>query len=232
MSYGFGLFEETLENLTDRKFDLLWTGDCSYCYSIILNQGIKRGGDWGRKLALRCGGTTHLCDMWVSTALPYYAIDTYSMAYNPKLKQYEFKPFRPSKKRDAQLVKTLTNIPKLHGFKKISKRVSKLRVPKAITDCREKGEATVFNCLFSDTQCYTETIRRISDEPLPGVLKGTKVSSQECLTPSGKIIEKYHSYRVESGDYVRIHLDKQNRITKVEVEQGKDFSERKTLKVR
>jgi len=199
---------------------------------MILNQGIKRGGDWGRNLAQRCNGTVNICDIWVSILLPYYTINFYSMTYNRKLKEYEFKPFRPKKKRDIRLANILTGIPKAHGFKKISKRVSKLKVSNAITDCRQKGEATVFDCLFSDTQTYREDILRFSDKPLQGILKGTEISWQECITPSGRMIEKYHCYRIESGDYVRLHLDQKDRITKVEVVQDNNFSKRKTLKVR
>jgi len=102
-----------------------------------------------------------------------------------------------------------------HGFSQISKRLASEIVPKAITDCKRQGEATIFDCLFSDTQRYHDDTVRFSDNELPGTYPGSMVSWHERFDRKGNVKDRYTWIEYSSGDCVTIFLDKKSRITKI-----------------
>ena len=211
------LFEDTFEKLNNPQADMFWLGDSAYYYEILLNSGVKSGLDWDKKLALKCGGTAKLCVVWASLLLPYYAMDTYCMKYTPKPGEFEFSPYVPSKKREKQIVSRVRDVMREHELTRMTKKLANRKVPKAITDCREKGEATVFDCLFSDTQCYQEDYVRLSDgrEPITGAYSATTVGWYERLDRKGNVIERSTWREFPSGDRVAIHLDKRFRVVEI-----------------
>lgn len=224
VNMNLSLFEETFDNLSDPKADMYWLGDSSYCYEILLNSGVKSGLDWDKKLAVKCGGTAKLCVVWASLLIPYYAIDTYCMKYKSEPGEFIFTPYIPSTKREKLIIAQIRDVMKDNGFARMTKKLSKRKVPRAITDCREKGEATVFNCLFSDTQCYHDDYVRFSDEfmgkRISGAYSGTTVGWYERLNRRGSVIERYTWREYPSGEHVTTYLDKKFRVTKVRISQA------------
>lgn len=224
-------FEDTFSKLDDPKADMFWVGDCSYYYEILLNPGIKSGLDWDKRLALKCGGTAKLCIVWASVLLPYYAIDCYCMKYKTKPDEFEFTPYIPSAKKEKHMLSQVRDVMRENGFTRMPKTLAKRKVPKAITDCREKGKATVFDCLFSDTQCYQEHFVRFTDStgknPIAGVYPGTTVGWRERLGRKGGVIERYTWREYPSGDTITTFLDKKFRVTEIRVSRGGTKSKQK-----
>jgi len=217
-----GTFEETFEHLDDPHADMYWVGDCSYYYEILLNRGVKTGLDWDRKLALKCGGTAKLCEVWASLLLPYYILDSYSRKYTPSPGEFEFTPYNPATKREKLIVSQIREVMQERGFSPITKKMARKSVPKAITDCREEGEASVFDCLFSDTQCLQEDRVRFSDSPKPikGVCPNTTVGWYERIDRKGGVVERSTWREYPSGDRVITYLDKKFRVVRVRVVPG------------
>ncbi len=225
------LFEDTFSKLDDPKADMYWLGDSSYYYEILLNSGIRSGLDWDKRLARKCGGTAKLCVVWASLLLPYYAMDTYCMTYTPKPGEWKFTPYVPSVKREKHILSQVRDVMREHGIARMTKKLAKRKVPKAITDCREKGEATVFNCLFSDTKFYQEDFVRFSDSisknPIAGVYPGTTVGWRERLDRKGSVIERSTWREYPSGDTITTYLDKSFRVIEIRISQGGPKSKRR-----
>jgi hypothetical protein len=209
------LLIEIPDDLSEDKCDMFWLGDISYYYEIVLNREIKRGMDFDKKLALHCGGPVYICVVWISLLFPIYAIDTYSMAYLSNPPQWEFTPHYLKLKAEKISIYRIRQILRDNGFSRASKKFSAQKVRKAITDCRVQGEATVFDCLFSDTQQFHEDIVRFPDESLPGTYPGTEISWLERYNQRGQLIEKYVYQSFSSGDSIRTYLNGKTRIKEV-----------------
>lgn len=91
----FKLFEDVILWIKDNQADQIdwnWIGDLSWTIDILLNQGIDKGFDWDKKLALKCNGTARIMTLFVSDVIPCYTFDCYYMTYNKKGNYYEFGP--------------------------------------------------------------------------------------------------------------------------------------------
>lgn len=87
----FKLFDDVIlwikYNQAD-QIDWNWIGDLSWTIDILLNQGIDKGFDWDKKLALKCNGTARIMTLFVSDVIPCYTFDCYYMTYNKKGNYY------------------------------------------------------------------------------------------------------------------------------------------------
>ncbi len=217
---SLGLFEDTFDQLDTPKADMFWVGDGSYYYEILLNSGVRSGLDWDKRLALKCGSTAKLCVVWASLLMPYYALDTYCMKYNTDPGEFEFHPYNPVKKREISIISQVRDILNQHGFAFVAKRLAKKAVPKAVTDCRERGEATVFDCLFSDTKFYQEHHVRFSDssgESIKGIFPDTTVGWGDRVDREGGR-ERSTWCEYQSGDTVITRLDEKYRVVEITIQ--------------
>ena len=213
--FGSGLLVESPEEADCIDLDLV--GDFSFRYEIVLNAGVKQGLDFDAKLAQRCKGPVHMCWVWVSLLLPCYTIDTFDMAYTNATNQWEFSPHTPSKGVEQRTLNLTRTLMSEHGYSRVTKKLARLKVPKATTDCCRRGEATVFDCLFSDTQDFHCGIVRCTHLGVPGVYPGSKVGWREHIGDRGQVLEKYTWREFRSGDWVTTYLDSKARVTKVKV---------------
>jgi len=216
-----GLFDDTFDLLDDPDGDMFWLGDCSYCYEILLNRGVQTGLDWDKRLALKCGGTAEFCVVWASLLLPCYALDTYCLKYNKHPGEYELFPHTVATKRQKVIVRQIREVMTEQGFERIAKRRAKQKVPRAITDCHEKGEATVFDCLFSDLYYYQERHVRFSDfdKLIKGAYRGTTVGWSERADRNG-IIERSTWCEYPSKERVITKLDEKFRVIEIIIQRN------------
>ncbi len=212
--------EDMAEWIKNPKAKIEDIGDCSFYYEIILNGGVKDGMDWDIELAERCKGGSKICTIWSSLLFPYYSTDYYLMKYIREIDEIELLPYRPSTKREVQIEAKINDIFKSNGLKLITPKLANTIVPKAMTDVKDKGKATVFACLFSDIHEYKEDYFRGScfddkKNRLDHIFPGTEISWNERLSRKNKVIERYVSIHCPSGELVHIDLDDQYRIEKV-----------------
>jgi hypothetical protein len=212
--YDPGLLIDSAEKANQPECDMI--GDLSFLYQIVLNPGVKRGLDFDMKLAQSCGGTVYMCRMWVSLLLPYYATDIFSMTYTPQIDQWEFGPYTPRKKSEKKIILKIHNLMHILGHSPVTKKLGQVKVPKATTDCCNRGKANVFDCLFSDSQDFSSDFLRCTNET-PGAYPGSNAGWWERIDNKGRILRKYNWLEFESGDWVTMHLDSKSKVTKVEV---------------
>ena len=209
---------EAIKN-PDAKFEDI--GDCCFYYEMVLNSGIKDGLDWDMDLTENCKGGSKICTIWANLLFPYYAIDYHLMTYKREIDEVEILPYKPTTKREMKIVEKIKDIFKANGFKLISTKLAKTVVPKAMTDVKGKGEATVFDCLFSDIHYYTDYYSRFScfgengQNKLDHIYPGTEIRWREKLNKNNKVIERYISIDCPSGETIHIDLDNKYKISKI-----------------
>ena len=218
-----GLPEETLDWAGGGKCDMYYMGDASFYCEIVLNKGVehRNEADSDRRLIKRCGGTARECLVWISLLQPLYIMDVCSMTIRSKPREWEFEPCVPKLKGEQEVVRKVRSILQKHGFKRVSRKLAGMSVPLAITDGCKRGDATVFDCLFSDIRQLVEGRVLVSDDssrrPIKGAYRGTEISWREWYDGRGKLKEAETFRNFASGDMVKTSLDGRGRVVKVEV---------------
>ena len=222
-----GLSDETLEWMKlpkkdrHKKKNLLkkhdQIGDVCCKTLVLLNDGIKKGYDWDRKLALKCGGRAFIVEMWSSLLLPVYTFDIFFMEYSRKMNYFEFGPYKPQTESEKRILKSMRSTMKNKGFIFMSKEQASRKAQNVQTDCKDPGDVTIFDCLFSDVQYYDESIVRFSDKEIQDNIEGVTVSWREYYNNKHKLIEKEIHRFFPSGDVESTYLDKKGHITRIEV---------------
>jgi hypothetical protein len=216
-----GISSEVEDNVDDPGIDWFSIGDLSVQYEIVLNKGVTKFGReryWDKRLAARCGGTAHICDVWVSLLLPLFTMDCYYMTYNRRKKYYEFGPYRPESASEKKAVKEARQVMKEKGFSFVTKKFAKRKIRNAITDLNPDGNAKVFDCLFSDVWGYEEEQVRLSDdEPIPDILPGIAARWREYYRSRGKLLKREITRYFPSGDVETTITDAKHRITSVRI---------------
>ena len=214
------LSKDILEGIKNPDFEIEEIGDCCFYYEIVLNSGIKDGMDWDIKLADKCKGGVKICNIWSSLLFPYYTIDYYLMKYKQEYGEVEITPYKPSTKRELQIDTKIKDIFKSNSIKPVSAKLAKSIVPKAITDVKPKGEATVFDCLFSDIQSYTDYKSRFSyghndQNKLNHIYPNTEISWKERIDTKNRVLERNFTISCQSGETIYIELDEKYQISKI-----------------
>ena len=154
---NYGMFDDLIENLKENKFDDIdwnWTGNLSWEFKILLNEGIHKGHDWDKKLAKKCNGTAQILKIYISDILPCYTIDTYSMTYNKKDDYYEFRPYKINSKKQSNELKSIRNLLESKGYLYLNRKTSLKKYKDLYSDCNSNGGASLFDVLFSDTENF------------------------------------------------------------------------------
>ncbi len=194
-------------------------GDPSFWFLLLLNKNIKDPLDFDEKLAER-HNTLFFCEIWASILFPLYTYDIYYWKYSKKDNIQEFGPYKPQKKHEAIAVNDMKKAMKTFGYKLISKKTAKTIIRQAITDCAEKGEATVFDCIFSDMTFYTETKSRMNIERNVYPELGMECNWREYYDKKHKLYEKKIYMQFYERDDETIVIDSEGRIKKFEIGSG------------
>ena len=62
------IFDDVIDWIKEKKFseiDWHWLGDLSWKIDILLNEGVGKGYDWDKKLALKCNGTAKILRLYI-----------------------------------------------------------------------------------------------------------------------------------------------------------------------
>lgn len=228
---GFRPFlDEGFEHVDDPDHNTWQLGDASAHYEVLLNEGVASGLDWDRKLCARCGGTARRCGFFVSAVLPVYIADMWYQTHSRKPRYFAFGPITKLQPAEQRMVEAAKQVLRTAGFQPLSGKLARVTVPTAVTDCRRRGEATVFDCLFSDIYSLTREHTRMNDgRPLPDFYRDENPSWKEWYTSGGVLIKREICRHFPSGDSLVTILDGQDRVTEVRVFSAKKKMASQTL---
>lgn len=216
---NYGMFDDLIENLKENNLDDIdwsWTGDLSWEFKILLNEGIEKGHDWDKKLANKCNGTAKILQVYVSDILPCYAIDTYSMTYNKKDNYYEFRPYEINSEKQSNELKNIRNLLESKGYLYLNKKTSLKKYKELYSDCNSDGDACLFDVLFSDTENYQTDYLRFNDKMLKDKTD-KKIAWREYFKKDGSLLKRLEYRYFPSKNVLLTTTDKDGQIIEVKV---------------
>lgn len=163
------IFDDVIDWIKEKKFseiDWHWLGDLSWKIDILLNEGVGKGYDWDKKLALKCNGTAKILRLYISDVIPCFVIDTCYMTYSKKENYYEFGPIIKLSNSEKQLVNQIKSFFKNQSLTFIDKKTALTNHPELYSDCNSDGNVTFFDAVFCDTSNYQDEIIRFNDNDI------------------------------------------------------------------
>ncbi|OMI16656.1 hypothetical protein BUQ74_14405 [Leptospira weilii serovar Heyan] len=200
-----------------RQIQWDYLGDLSWNIKILLNSNIQSGYDWDKKLAIKCQ-EARIFEIYVNYIIPAYTINLYYIVYNKKENYYEFGKIIKTEKHEKRIIKNITKLFDTLGYFHVSEELASKKYKGLFSDCNSEGNASLFDCLFSDIYGYQIGIEKFSDP------------NHVSLHPTGAIIHWHEYYdlkrnflyreeyqRLKSKDVLLLTTDQTGHITKVNV---------------
>ncbi len=218
----YGMFDDVIEWLKEENYaeiDWHWLGNLSWEFQILLNDNVEKGFDWDKKLAIKCGGTARILQVYLSDIVPCFVVDTYYMTYNKKENYYEFGPIEKLSDEERKIVNKFKKFFRDKGFTFLSKEISMKRYKEFYSDCNSDGNARLFDALFSDTDNYEDEIRRFNSHDSRKLkdATGKMVNWNEYYDKAHKLIKREEYTYYPSKNVTCITTDKLGQITEVKV---------------
>lgn len=215
----FGIFEDVVLWIKDKQLKEInwnWIGDLSWTIDILLNEGIKNGLDWDIKLASKCNGTSRFFTIYISDVIPCYTYDCHYMTYNKKDNYYEFGPIIDLTNTEQETIEKVKKYLTDKGLVLLNRKFSEQKFEELISDTNEKGNASLFDVLFTDTTFYQTEIKRTSIKKI-AEKSGTSYSWTEFYNIK-KVLKERIEYRYfKSGDNIKTVFDIKGQIKNIEV---------------
>jgi hypothetical protein len=219
----FKLFDDVILWIKDNQADQIdwnWIGDLSWTIDILLNQGIDKGFDWDKKLALKCNGTARIMTLFVSDVIPCYTFDCYYMTYNKKGNYYEFGPIIKLTGEEKKVLNKIETFLKQKGLEFVDKTFTEKKYKELYSDTNSDGNATLFDVLFTDTNYYTTEIKRFCEKEI--IEKNGQQLRWSEYYNSNRTLKRREEFRwSKSGDCLKIVYDNKEQIVNIEVTRKK-----------
>lgn len=140
-------------------------GDISDIYTFCLNFDITKHYerddiDWDFKGFLKAGKELHLCTLWVNWVIPVYYIETTYEFVDIKGKFNQWGRVKLTDEREKRIVESIGRILGQKAYRSLELDFLKVNIDGVSTDCSEKNNATIFECLFSDLNVPLQHIRK------------------------------------------------------------------------
>ncbi|MBI1926743.1 hypothetical protein HYR99_21180 [Candidatus Poribacteria bacterium] len=138
-----------IENLTD------WNYESCFRFDVLLHPGVPytvRDEASAIELVQKLCGTAYFLVLEISAVGPYYRYFFYQEIYDPSnqtlIETLSASPFSAD---HADILKKVVRYCEGKGLKRLGKELLDRVVPDIALDLAEKGEVTIYNCLFADT---------------------------------------------------------------------------------
>lgn len=216
---SYGIFDDVVDSLTEKNYseiDWHWLGDLSWKFKILLNNDVGKGFEWDKKLALKCGGTARILQIYLSDVIPCFVVDVYYMTYNKTENYYEFGPIQNLSNEERETIGKIKTFFLSEGFTFLSEKDATKNYKELCSDCNSDGNATLFDVLFSDTDGYQQEIKRFNDKNLKNAT-GKKTNWNEYYDVTNQLIKREEYIYYASKNVVCITTDKSAQITEVKV---------------
>ena len=88
--------------------------------------------------------------MFLSVLSPYYYYYVSEMKYDAVTNHFAFSYYQATELEAEEVIQPIKNIAESQGYRLLSVDMAKQVLPAIETECLEKGQVTVFNCVFSE----------------------------------------------------------------------------------
>jgi hypothetical protein len=216
------MFDDVIDWLKEKNYkeiDWKWLGDISWRFKILLNKGVGKGSDWDKKLALNCGGTARIFQVFTSDILPCFVVDIYYMTYNKRESYYEFGPIKDLTAEEREIINKVKAFFRKLGFTFLNQKTAMKRYRELYSDCNSDGNAKLFDALFSDTENYQTETKRFNDwvnKELKDAT-GKKINWNEYYDKEHKLIRREEYRYFPSKNVECVITDNSGQIVKIKV---------------
>ncbi len=218
-----GIFDYVVSNILDKNYSQIhmdYLGDLSWNIKILLNSNIQSGYDWDKKLAIKCG-QAKILEIYINYIIPAYTLNPFYISYNQKENYYEFGKI-PKMGKHEQII--LNNIIKLFdslGYFYVSEKLASKKYKGLFSDCNQEGNASLFDCLFSDIHRHQIGIEKFfdsfSDKGLSVDFTGARISWHEYYDLNRNFLYREEYRFLKSGDVLLLTMDQAGHISKINV---------------
>ena len=139
----------TFSNYTIKDFSNL-ENDWCFVAEVLLHKHEKSFLDDDRELLRHLGGKKRSLLLFVSILTPYYYYYVSEMSYDVMRDQFIFSYYRPTELEEEEVIQPLRTTLESYGYQLLPTELAKSVLPNLETECLEKGQVTVFHCLFSE----------------------------------------------------------------------------------
>jgi hypothetical protein len=138
------------------------------------------------------------------------------MKYSKKDNYYEFGPLLTPNRHEKSLVEKATQSFQSSGYFFVNPNLARKKVGGLFSDCRNNGDASIFDELFSDTHSYHDEIVRFVDKDLVDPT-GVKIRWSKYYFPD-MTLRRSEEYRYfPSGNVEWIEFDAEGMISKIKI---------------
>lgn len=218
----YKIFDDVADLLIEKNYseiDWHWLGDLSWEFKILLNDGVEKGFDWDKKLALKCGGTARILKIYLSDIVPCFVVDTYYITYDKTENYFEFGPIEKISGEERKIINKIKKFFQDQEFTLLSKEIAMKKYQELYSDCNSDGNARLFDALFSDTDNYQDEIIRFNaftGKELKDAT-GKAVNWNEYYDKAHKLIKREEYTYYPSKNVTCITTDKSGQIIEVKV---------------
>ncbi len=213
-----GMYDYVIENIINKNFDDIEMddiGDLSWNIKILLNKNCDNGYDWDKKLATKCGGTAKILEIYINFIVPAYTLHKYYITYNKGENYYEFGEIKTDD-YENKIIRKIKNLFKKLNYFYVTQNLASKNFPELVSDVNRKGNATIFDCLFSDVYFYQEGIKRFNDKSITDQT-GKKIHWNEYYNNKGKLLYREEYRYFESKNVLCSTTNNKGEITKIDV---------------
>lgn len=137
-------------------------GDLSWNIRILLNSNVQSEYDWDKKLAIKCG-QARILEVYINSIIPAYTLNPFYISYNQKENYYEFGKISKMEKHEKIILDNVSKYFDSLGYFCVSEELASKKYKGLFSDCNQEGNASLFDCLFSDIYRYQIGIEKFSD---------------------------------------------------------------------
>ncbi|MDI7185182.1 hypothetical protein QMM42_02980 [Leptospira santarosai] len=215
-----GIFGSVVNNILDKKYHLVYMdnlGDLSWNIKILLNSNIKSGYDWDKNLAVKCG-QARILEVYINYIIPAYTLNPFYIIYDQKENYYEFGKIVGTKKHERNILDNIFKLFDSLGYFYVPEELASKKCKGLFSDCNEEGNASLFDCLFSDVNQHQVGIERFLD-PCKKLKDstGAGIGWHEYYDLNGNLLYRQEYRLLKSGDVLSVITDQANHIKKVNV---------------
>ncbi len=187
-----GIPVEIKNNLKNEKINNKNLGDISDFYTFIFNTDIEWEDYLDNTNLLNRDSEIHYCNIWINWFIPVYYIE---VCYIKRIESNNGTlegPLLKLNNEELNIIENIQNIFNEKGYSLSDFNFLKEKVKGVNTDCFEKDETTVFDCIYSDLHYYQDKFKRhIKRYDLPNVEdKKSYFKITEYLNDDFKLIKR------------------------------------------
>ena len=181
---------------------------------------------------LNSGQELHLCSIWTNWFLPLFFIETTYEFIDNKKKINQYGPIVLTDKYELDIINKILKILANNGYQRLENEFTNRRIKGISTDCSEKNNATIFECLFSDLHFPTNHVRRSIKSTKKSVNEKPELSIKEYLDENREVVIREAEIYHNAHSPLKITFDKNNKIIETESRGKLNGKRNKIIKIK